>query len=1043
MTRRRAMSSRVRSRRRPLPLLAFVVAAIAAFLMPAVRPDEVDAQATLNSQATLTILTVPVEVQRASGNRDVASSGDTVVVGDRVFTGAGGAAKLTFFQGTEVDIAPDSELMVQEMTQRVSGASTVSFGQAVGSTVAKVASLFNPASRVQVSTQSAVAVIRGTEVETIVTKEKISVFKSNTGSFDVISGGQTQRVKDGEVTVVPPPPPPAPPPTSRDQKSIGDATISLPSGNDRPPLPPVPVAEIGKLFQKVAELTAKDGPPVVATPPVAVRDLLDAAQGKPVVLRPMGEGPPPPPPPGLPPPPPPPGSPPPPPGALPPPPPPPPGATPGPQQSSDNTNVTTPPTGTPTCASPASTATPTASQFGFAGQVVDAAGQALSCVAVNAGEYGGTTSGSTYTDASGTFRVFVSTPTSGVSTGTFAFAAYDLTHTQQAVPTVAASAGQLATLPSPVVLRANDATISGSIWSGAVATPASGAVGSVAVVVTPPTGSSSTLAIHVAATPVTSVGSYTFSLASGLYSYFVASQDNVGTYAHRSASIAMPQVVASPSTNSPIDAVLPTLDVSSSLTCSQLGAPCSVTVSGKAWTSTGSVTVSAVDASGFHRVFGSITPTNGDFTSQVLIANDPVWPTGSYTIVADQGSSSSGRLAKLNTSYVVSGGAQASCGTNVGSSTDSTTVTITGTVANGSGFPVPYACVQVTAYAQYNMQGSSHLPVVAYASTNSDGTFTATLTAATGDFYILPSKSGYTAGSIPVVHAVAGATTPSPVTIILRPNDAIVNVRMYSGSTATSVTSGAGASVFMMPTLTNGATAYLSAMPVITTNAAGSTGMYSFGIANGVYDRFSVNQSGSPYSSRSVSIPNIQFTAGSNSKDIILPTLTINPQPCVLASAPCSISVVSGAGWTLSPLQVSLYLYNTSTYRNNLVGTIQPSVQGVLAPSTVTASTTQSWSPGSQYVIAEMTGANGQSMTVGLGTYSPVTVSSLRVQSAAVIESPTLVATTAPLASPTAPSTVVATPSSATSTPSPTTSVPTTVVPTVPPAVSGTPTPTP
>ena len=134
MTRRPA--PRGRARRRPLPILAFVVAALAAFLMPAVRPDPVDAQATLNSQATLTVLSAPVEVQRASGNRDVAASGATLVVGDRVFTGAGGTAKLTFFQGTEVDIAPDTELMVQEMTQRVSGASTVSFGQAVGSTVA-------------------------------------------------------------------------------------------------------------------------------------------------------------------------------------------------------------------------------------------------------------------------------------------------------------------------------------------------------------------------------------------------------------------------------------------------------------------------------------------------------------------------------------------------------------------------------------------------------------------------------------------------------------------------------------------------------------------------------------------------------------------------------------------------------------------------------------------------------------------------------------------------------------------------------------------
>src|SRR5688572_12946375 len=96
-------------------------------------------------------------------------SGSTLTVGDRVFTGPNGLAKLTFFQGSEVDIEPDSEVMVQEMSQRPGGASTVGIGQAVGGTISRVASLFNPASRFQITTPSAVAVVRGTEVQTTVT----------------------------------------------------------------------------------------------------------------------------------------------------------------------------------------------------------------------------------------------------------------------------------------------------------------------------------------------------------------------------------------------------------------------------------------------------------------------------------------------------------------------------------------------------------------------------------------------------------------------------------------------------------------------------------------------------------------------------------------------------------------------------------------------------------------------------------------------------------------------------------------------------------
>ena len=34
----------------------------------------------------------------------------TLTVGDRIFTGSGGSAKITFFQGTEVDVAPEAEI---------------------------------------------------------------------------------------------------------------------------------------------------------------------------------------------------------------------------------------------------------------------------------------------------------------------------------------------------------------------------------------------------------------------------------------------------------------------------------------------------------------------------------------------------------------------------------------------------------------------------------------------------------------------------------------------------------------------------------------------------------------------------------------------------------------------------------------------------------------------------------------------------------------------------------------------------------------------
>src|SRR5688572_6716701 len=119
-------------RRRRASLLQWIVSLVllcalaSATALPLGSPDPADAQ-TFTQQATLTVISQPVEVQRSSGARDTASSGLTLNVGDRVFTGPTGKATLTFFQGSEVEIGEGSEIMVQQMEQRggAGGASTV------------------------------------------------------------------------------------------------------------------------------------------------------------------------------------------------------------------------------------------------------------------------------------------------------------------------------------------------------------------------------------------------------------------------------------------------------------------------------------------------------------------------------------------------------------------------------------------------------------------------------------------------------------------------------------------------------------------------------------------------------------------------------------------------------------------------------------------------------------------------------------------------------------------------------------------------------
>ena len=245
---------------RALVSLLVVGALLGSLVSPLGAPVPVEAQ-SFSQQATLTVSSPPVEVQRSSGSRDSATGGTTVNVGDRVFTGPGGAARLTFFQGSEVEIGESSEIMVQQMDQKPGGATTVGIGQAVGSTFSKVASLFNPASRFQVNTPSAVAVVRGTNLAIKQLANGITTYTCVTGECEVKSGGKTVTLKQGESTfVLPPAPAPTGVPSSR---TTGGKTDPQPT--EEAPVPALSTAELGNALATAegtaaARATATPGP---------------------------------------------------------------------------------------------------------------------------------------------------------------------------------------------------------------------------------------------------------------------------------------------------------------------------------------------------------------------------------------------------------------------------------------------------------------------------------------------------------------------------------------------------------------------------------------------------------------------------------------------------------------------------------------------------------------------------------------------------------------------------------------------------------------
>src|SRR4051812_1687098 len=100
-----------------LLVLAVLFAAmpLAASAAPAPIPA---AQAT---QATLTVLADGVQIVGSGGAQAAATNGQALAAGDRVITSASGRAILTFADGSQTELQPGTELVVQDLRTGDSG----------------------------------------------------------------------------------------------------------------------------------------------------------------------------------------------------------------------------------------------------------------------------------------------------------------------------------------------------------------------------------------------------------------------------------------------------------------------------------------------------------------------------------------------------------------------------------------------------------------------------------------------------------------------------------------------------------------------------------------------------------------------------------------------------------------------------------------------------------------------------------------------------------------------------------------------------------
>jgi uncharacterized repeat protein (TIGR01451 family) len=94
-----------------------------------------------------------------------AEVGMTLEIGDTIKAGDDSRAVITFFEGSTIELEASTEIKVVELNIAAdTGSTAISLGQEIGRTISRVEKLTDPASRYEIETPDAAAVIRGTIV---------------------------------------------------------------------------------------------------------------------------------------------------------------------------------------------------------------------------------------------------------------------------------------------------------------------------------------------------------------------------------------------------------------------------------------------------------------------------------------------------------------------------------------------------------------------------------------------------------------------------------------------------------------------------------------------------------------------------------------------------------------------------------------------------------------------------------------------------------------------------------------------------------------
>jgi hypothetical protein len=160
---------------------------------------------TVSTAATLTLLGGTADLARADGSRTAVASGTSLAVGDRVLTGPGGRALITFLDGTTVTVEPRSEIAVREMDVGGRERSNIQVLITAGTVWARIANLLGGRGTVSLASNTRAAIAHDGLIGAEQRGDGSFVCWTRAGTVELVDAGGTvqHRLEPGQKATAP------------------------------------------------------------------------------------------------------------------------------------------------------------------------------------------------------------------------------------------------------------------------------------------------------------------------------------------------------------------------------------------------------------------------------------------------------------------------------------------------------------------------------------------------------------------------------------------------------------------------------------------------------------------------------------------------------------------------------------------------------------------------------------------------------------------------------------------------------------------------